>query len=183
MSNLIFIINGQKVDIDKNIDFTRIYRGLETADTKKNNYSLTVKFPFTYVNDLVFKRTNSLIYKSSFPYENNLCDVLSKSGVVIISKANVKLLSTTDSYECALTWDDFDFVGSIINNPTKLGVFLKSFPFVEWNYNDVATYDEDSYTTLKANTYGYCRYTHFYGSDENQHFNTYAHPLINFNYL
>jgi hypothetical protein len=183
MSKLLFIIDGQKVDIDKSIDFTRIYRGLETTDTKKNNYSLTVKFPFTYRNDLIFKRTNSLSYKSDFPYETHTCDVTSSSGVILISKANVKLLSTTDSYECALTWDDFDFVGSIINNPTKLGVFLKDFPFVEWNYNDVATYDEDSYTTLKANTYGYCRYTHFYGSDENQHFNTYAHPLVNFNYL
>lgn len=182
MSNLTFVIDGQKVDIDKNIDFTRIYRGLETTDVKKNNYSLTVKFPFTYNNDLVFKRTNSLSYKSNFPYDTHICDV-SNNGVVVINKANLVLLSTTDSYECAITWENFDFVGAILNNTTKLGQFLKSFPFVEWNYNDVATYDDDSYTTLKASTYGYCRYVHFYGSDESQHFGTYSHPLINFNYL
>jgi hypothetical protein len=182
MSNLKFIIDGQKVDIDKNIDFTRIYRGLETADVKKNNYSLTVKFPFTYVNDLVFKRTNSLTYKSNFPYDLHTCDVLT-NGVILISKANLKLLSTTDSYECSLTWDDFDFVGAIINNPTKLGEFLKDFPFVEWNYNDDATFDNDGYTTLKANTYGYCKYNDLTGTDEDQHFSTFIHPLINFNYL
>ena len=182
MSNLTFIIDGQKVDIDKNIDFTRIYRGLETADVKKNNYSLTVKFPFTYVNDLVFKRTNSLTYKSNFPYDLHTCDVLT-NGVILISKANLKLLSTTDSYECSLTWDNFDFVGAILNNTTKLGEFLKSFPFVEWNYNDDATFDNDGYTTLKANTYGYCKYNDLTGTDEDQHFSTFIHPLINFNYL
>jgi len=182
MNNLQFVIDGAKVDIDKNIDFTRIYRGLETADTKKNNYSLTVKFPFTYANDLVFKRTNSLTYKSSFPYDTHTCDV-SSNGVVLISKAVLILLSTTDSYECALTWDNFDNIGAILNNDTKLGVFLSSFPFVEWNYNYVATYDEDTYTTLKADTYGYLPHKDFYGTVASQHFVTFRHPMINFNYL
>lgn len=182
MNNLTFVVDGKKVDIDKNISFTRIYRGLETTDTKKNNYSLTVKFPFTYNNDLVFRRTNSLSYKSSFPYDIHTCDV-ANNGVVLIIKAVLVLLSTTDSYECALTWDNFDNIGAILNNDTKLGVFLKDFPFVEWNYNGVATYDEDTYSTLKANTYGYLPYKDFTGTIEYQHFATFKHPMINFNYL
>ncbi|HOS56962.1 MAG TPA: hypothetical protein PK385_13045, partial [Spirochaetota bacterium] len=134
MSKLNFIIDGKRVDISEDVDFIRVYRGLETTDVKKNNYSLTVKFPFTPVNDLVFKRTNSLSYKSAFPYEPHLCDV-SSDGVVLISKANLVLLSTTDSYECAMTWANFDLIGSILNNTTKLGVFLESFPILDWNLN------------------------------------------------
>jgi hypothetical protein len=182
MSNLTFIINGQKVDIDKNIDFTRIYRGLETADVKKNNYSLTVKFPFTYVNDLVFKRTNSLTYKSNFPYDLHTCDVLT-NGVILISKANLKLLSTTDSYECSLTWDNFDTIGAIINNPTKLGVFLESFNSLNWNYNHSLM--SKSYVSGKADTYGYTLYNDGAGDVgiASTDYYSYQHPFINYKYL
>ena len=112
MSRLTFYVDGEKVDVYENIDFTGIYRGLETTDTKKNNYSLTVKFPFTYKNDLIFKRTNSLTYKSDFPYDTHECDVVA-NAVVLISKANLVLLSTTHTYECALTWENSDFIGAI----------------------------------------------------------------------
>jgi hypothetical protein len=182
MSKLNFIIDGQRVDISEDVDFTRVYRGLETTDEKKNNYSLTVKFPFTPVNDLVFKRTNSLSYKSAFPYEPHLCDV-SSDGVVLISKANLVLLSTTDSYECAMTWSNFDLIGSILNNDTKLGVFLESFPVLDWNLNHSLM--TKTYDTGRANTYGHLPYND--GGGEvgiaSTKFYSYPHPLINFNYL
>lgn len=182
MSKLTFYIDGQKAEISENVSFTRIYRGADNTDVKKNNYSLTVKFPFTYTNQLIFKRTNSLSYKSDFPYQTHECNILS-NGVVLVDKGKLVILSTTDAFECAITWDNFDFVGAILNNTTKLGEFLKSFPFIEWNYNDDATFDNDGYTTLKANTYGYCKYNDLTGTDEDQHFSTFIHPLINFNYL
>jgi len=188
MSNLKFIIDGQKVDIDKNIDFTRIYRGLETADAKKNNYSLTVKFPFTYTNDLIFKRTNSLTYKSNFPYDSHTCDV-SSNGVVLISKANLVLLSTTDSYECSMTWDDFDIIGSILNNPTMLSEAMSEFPFVDWNFDDTVT--SWTYSSGKVDTYGIVPYSSlsiYYSSptyfpDGKAQFFSLPHPIINFYYL
>ncbi len=184
MSNLTFVIDGQKVDISEKVDFTRVYRGLETADTKKNNYSLTVKFPFTPVNDLVFKRTNSLSYKSSFPYDLHTCDVASSSGIVLISKSNLVLLSTTDSYECAMTWENFDIIGAILNNPTKLGVLLlDSFPAIDWNLNHSLM--SKTYTTGKADTYGYLLYNDGGGDVgiASTKFYSYQHPLINFLYL
>lgn len=184
MDNLVFIIDGQKVDISNNPDFTRVYRGLETADTKKNNYSLTVKFPFTPTNDLVFKRTNSLSYKSSFPYDTHTCDVSSSGGVILISKANLVLLSTTDSYECAMTWENFDIIGAILNNPTKLGVLLlNSFPVLDWNLNHSLM--DKTYTTGKADTYGYLLYNDGGGDVgiSSTKYYSYQHPLINYNYL
>jgi len=182
MSKLNFIIDGKRVDISEDVDFIRVYRGLETTDVKKNNYSLTVKFPFTPVNDLVFKRTNSLSYKSAFPYEPHLCDV-SSDGVVLISKANLVLLSTTDSYECAMTWADFDLIGSILNNSTKLGVFLESFPFIDWNYSHALM--DKTYGTTKADTYGYLLYNDGGGDVgiSSTKYYSYQHPMINFNYL
>lgn len=182
MSRLTFFIDSQKVDIDKNIDFTRIYRGLETTDTKKNNYSLTVKFPFTYTNDLIFKRTNSLTYKSDFPYEVHECDV-SSNGVVLISKAVLTLLSTTDGYECAMTWENFDFIGAILNNTTKLGVLLESFNSLDWNYN--TSLMDKTYSSGKADTYGYLLYNDGGGEvgiTETEYY-SYQHPMINFMYL
>lgn len=188
MSKLTFYVDGQKLDISENIDFTRIYRGLETTDTKKNNYSLTVKFPFTYTNDLIFKRTNSLTYKSNFPYETHECDVVA-NAVVLISKANLILLSTTDSYECTLTWEDNDIIGNIINSTVKLGLALSEFPLVEWNFNDpTATWN---YTTTKTSTYGVVPY-YSYGKNYfdfigvptgfNQPYSM-PHPIVNFFYL
>jgi len=182
MSKLNFIIDGKRVDISEDGDFIRVYRGLETTDVKKNNYSLTVKFPFTPVNDLVFKRTNSLSYKSAFPYEPHLCDV-SSDGVVLISKANLVLLSTTDSYECAMTWANFDLIGSILNNTTKLGVFLESFPVLDWNLNHSLM--DKTYSTTKADTYGYLLYNDGGGDVgiSTTKYYSYQHPLINYNYL
>lgn len=182
MSKLTFIIDGQKVDISEKVEFTRVYRGSETTDVKKNNYSLTVKFPFTPVNDLIFKRTNSLSYKSTFPYDAHLCDV-SSDGVVLISKADVKLLSTTDSYECAMTWANFDIIGAILSNPMKIGAFLESFPFLDWNYNHSLmplTYDVD-----RTDSYGYNLYYDGGGNvgTVDTKYYSYPHPLINFNYL
>jgi len=182
MSKLNFVIDGQKVDISESVDFTRVYRGLETTDVKKNNYSLTVKFPFTPANDLVFKRTNSLSYKSSFPYDVHTCDV-SSNGVVLISKAKLVLLSTTAFYECALTWDNSDLIGAILNNPTKLGVFLESFPVLDWNLNHSLM--SKTYTTGKADTYGYLLYNDGGGDVgiSSTKYYSYQHPLINYNYL
>jgi len=182
MNRLTFYVDGQKLDISENIDFTRIYRGLETTDTKKNNYSLTVKFPFTYTNDLIFKRTNSLTYKSNFPYDTHECDVVANS-VVLISKANLVLLSTTDAYECAMTWENFDFIGAILNNPMKIGEFLESFPFIDWNLNHSLM--DKTYSTTKADTYGYLLYNDGGGDVgiSGTKYYSYQHPMINFNYL
>jgi len=182
MSNLIFIIDGKKADVSEDIDFTRIYRGIETKDTKKNNYSLTVKFPFTINNDLLFKRTNSLTYKSDFPYQTHTCDVLSTSGVILIPKANLVLLSTTDSYECAMTWEPSDLISNVIDNKNKLGVLLKDFPFVHWDYQKNII-DEIDYSDAKADTYGYIKYYHVTGDGSYIKFFSHMHPLINFFYL
>ena len=182
MSRLTFYVDGEKVDVYENIDFTGIYRGLETTDTKKNNYSLTVKFPFTYKNDLIFKRTNSLTYKSDFPYDTHECDVVA-NAVVLISKANLVLLSTTDTYECALTWENFDFIGAILNNPMKVGEFLESFPFIDWNLNHSLM--DKTYSTTKADTYGYLLYNDGGGDVGigSTKYYSYQHPMINFKYL
>ncbi len=187
MSNLTFVIDGQKVDVNKDIDFTRIYRGGDTVDVKKNNYSLTVKFPFTYNNDLVFKRANSLSYKSTFSYDPHTCDV-SSYGVVLISKASLVLLSTTDCYECSMTWEDFDIIGAVLNNPIKLGLLLNEFPLLNWNFEDALC--GTAYDTTKADTYGLIEYdsggsNYFYETSPdtmNQKYNL-PHPVINYFYL
>lgn len=182
MDNLTFVIDGNIVDVSENIDFTRIYRGDYTTDTNKNNYSLTVKFPFTHKNELIFLRTNSLSYKSQFPYQTHECNVLS-NGVVLISKAKLSLLSTTDSFECAMTWDNVDVIGVILNNNTKLGVFLESFPMIDWNLNHSLM--GLSYDSTKSNTYGYTTYNDGGGNVgiSSTKYYSYQHPLINFNYL
>ncbi len=188
MNSLIFIIDGQVVDVNEKIDFTRIYRGADTADAKKNNYSLTVKFPFSYTNDLIFKRTNSLSYKSDFPYDEHICDVLSSTGITLINKANLRLLSTTDSYECAMTWENFDIIGAVLNNPIKLGALLSEFPLLNWNFEDSLC--DCTYDTTKADTYGLIEYdsggrNYFYESSPdtfNQKYNL-PHPVINYKYL
>jgi len=182
MGNLSFIIDGQKADVSENVDFTRIYRGSETVDTKKNNYSLTVKFPFTYNNELIFKRTNSLSYKSAFPYQLHEVDAIS-DGVVVIRKAKLVLLATTDSFECSLTWDNVDLVNNVLNNTTKLGVLLASFPELRWDYQYSENRDDNDYDTTKADTYGFIKYNHQTGTVGSQHFSTFNHPVINFKYL
>lgn len=182
MSKLTFYIDGQKAEISENVSFTRIYRGSDNTDVKKNNYSLTVKFPFTYTNQLIFKRTNSLSYKSDFPYQSHECDILS-NGVVLISKGKLVILSTSDAFECAITWDNFDFIGSIINNPTKLGVFLESFGSLNWNYNHSLM--SKSYDSAKADTYGYTLYNDGAGDVgiASTDYYSYQHPFINYRYL
>jgi len=187
MSNLIFIIDGVKADLSENVEFNRVYRGGDTLDTKKNNYSFTLKFPFTYNNDLIFKRANSLSHKSEFPYQTHECDAIS-NGIKVISKGKLSLLSTTDSYECAVSWENLDIIGAVLNNPTKIKSLLSEFPLLNWNFEDALI--DYSYDGTKANTYGYIEYdsggrNYFYESSPNgfnQKYNL-PHPVINFKYL
>lgn len=182
MQNLTFIIDGEVAEMDKSINFTRVYRGSETLDAKKNNYSLTVKFPFTYKNELIFKRTNSLTYKSDFPYQQHEVNVIS-NGVTLISEGVLTLLSTTDSFECAMTWESIDYIGLVLNDTRKLGIALKDFPELNWNYNHSLM--SLTYSTPKADTYGYIQYNDGGGNvgiTGTQLF-SYPHPLINFFYL
>lgn len=182
MSKYTYIIDGQIADVSKDTDFTRIYRGLETLDAKKNNYSLTIKFPFTYRNDLIFKRSNSLSYKSAFPYSTHKFDFLS-NAISLIKEGTLTLISTTDSYECAITWQDVDYVGLIMNNDTKLGVFLKDFSALNWNYS--WSLMDDTYTSTKADTYGYLNYNDGGGEVgiSSTKYYSYRHPCINYRFL
>lgn len=187
MSNLTFIIDNQTVETSESTEFTRVYRGADNLDTKKNNYSLTVKFPFTYNNEKIFLRTNSLSYRSAFPYQTHVCNVL-KDGVTLISNGKLVLLSTTNGFECSITWDDVDIIGNLINNNTSLGYLLHNFPLLNWDFND-NLFDWD-YSTGKANTYGIFKYysggSHYFDVTVpgviNQVY-TLPHPLVNFYYL
>lgn len=182
MSNLTFIIDNQIVETSDNTEFTRVYRGADNLDAKKNNYSLTVKFPFTYNNEKIFLRTNSLSYRSAFPYQTHVCNVL-KDGVTLISNGKLVLLSTTSGFECSITWDDFDIIGALLNNSTKLGELLINFPLVNWNYN--TDYFNYTYSLFKAETYGYFLYKDISGTypTSELYLRSAPHPLINFKYL
>lgn len=185
MNNLEIYINGELAELSEQPDFTRVYRGESSVEEKKNNYSLTIKFPFTYKNDLIFKRSNSLSYKSDFPYYKHKCDVVA-NGVNLVQNGLIHLLSTTDSYECALTWDNIDYIGLILNNNTKLGALLYNFPTIPWNYEyDNPVIYDDSYNSTRALTYGYIRYNDGGGEFGGglTHFYSYTHPMINFKYL
>ena len=182
MDKLEFYIDGQLAEISENVDFTRIYRGSETVDLNKNNYTLTVKFPFTYNNQKLFLRANSLSYKSEFPYQTHTC-IVKSNGITLID-GKIVLLSTTDAFECSIVWKPIDFIGAILNNPTKLGVFLNDFPEYDWNYslsNMDLTYD-----STKSNTSGYIEYNDGGGNLKPGTFKfwySYPHPIINLRYL
>jgi len=181
MNKLEFLIDGQSAEVNEEIDFTRIYRGIETTDENKNNYSLTVKFPFTYENQKIFLRSNSLSYKSDFPYQTHTC-IVKSNGITLID-GTIVLLSTTENFECSIVWQPADLIGAILNNTTKLGNYLYDFDLLDWNYT--FSLMNLTYSNTKATTYGYITYNDGGGKVGNAStkYFSHPHPVINFEYL
>lgn len=113
-------IDGIKVDMGDS-DISLEYRSNIFTDISKivSNFSYTIKLPKTKNNLRLIECAHIPSAVSTFPYIPHTA-ILLRDGVQIIDKANVILISVSDTIEIALSWGNINNFEVMVNNGKTL---------------------------------------------------------------
>lgn len=113
-------IDGIKVDMGDS-DISLEYRSNIFTDISKivSNFSYTIKLPKTKNNLRLIECAHIPSAVSTFPYISHSAIML-RDGVQIIDKANVILISVSDTIEIALSWGNINNFEVMVNNGKTL---------------------------------------------------------------
>ena len=136
-------IDGTKVDMgDSGISLE--YRSNIFTDISKivSNFSYTIKLPKTKNNLRLIECAHIPSAVSTFPYISHTA-ILLRDGVQIIDKANVVLISVSDTIEIALSWGNINNFEVMVNNGKSLNELSYGMnpgvDYTRWGYMGSST--------------------------------------------